>query len=533
MSRTSQLPPAWVPLKIFTLYRLVIALLFTLITELQLEGKVFASISNPSLNPLTHLYLYFGLLALLLSFRHWPSFRIQVIGQVLADILFISLLMHFAGGTSTGLGALLAVSVSASCLLLARTRSLLFAALASLAILGQQSYQYFFQNDNVSFVQAGILGATYFATSALSLVLAKRLQQSEQQASESKTQLSSLMNLNDRIVQHMTSGVLAVDQQGLIKLLNQSAWKSLDLNSLPGPLSRLQDIAPEIASRLQQWQQGQIGNLQLIRQGQKEFNATFSRTSDSNPMLLIFLEDASILAQQAQQLKLAALGRLTASIAHEIRNPLGALSHASQLLQESSLAAEDQHLLDIIQRHCQRMNQIIENVLRLSQRRSSQPTELKLLDWLEHFCQDFTRNLSNTQIQIHVDPEYCSILFDDSQLTQVLTNLCDNGLRYSQKAIGEGRLMLSGGITLESVVPYLDIIDFGEGIAPSQAQNIFEPFFTTESKGTGLGLFIARELCDANQARLEYLPVASGGSCFRITFAPAAAQSVLPIRDEL
>jgi len=239
--------------------------------------------------------------------------------------------------------------------------------------------------------------------------------------------------------------------------------------------------------------------------------------------VLVFLEDTAVLKQQAQQLKMAALARLTASIAHEIRNPLGAISHAAQLLDESSdKDAEETRLLRIIQDQSRRMNIIIENVTQLARRDKVNPVQLQLAPWIGEFIHQFTitgkhppemfQTLGVGNHAVCVDPE---------QLQQVVGNLCQNALRHSPAFSGQALIAFKTGHDKDNR-PFLDTIDWGSGVPPEIVDNIFDPFFTTTPKGTGLGLYIARELCESNGARLEYFPGDKGvGSRFRVTFARA------------
>jgi len=235
------------------------------------------------------------------------------------------------------------------------------------------------------------------------------------------------------------------------------------------------------------------------------------------------------LAQQAQQLKLASLGRLTASIAHEIRNPLGAISHAGQLLAEDEqLGAADQRLTEIIQAHSKRVNTIIENIMQLSRRQPTQPEELELKPWLDGFLHDFGHDnpAGADKIDMSKIPENLFVRFDSSQLQQVISNLCHNGLSHGANQ-GSARVSLQAGISHDNHKPYLDVIDNGPGVASDDLTKLFEPFFTTSAIGTGLGLYIARELCESNQARLDYVPGKDQGACFRITFADTRRQQVV------
>ena len=217
------------------------------------------------------------------------------------------------------------------------------------------------------------------------------------------------------------------------------------------------------------------------------------------------LEKTAQTTQKAQQLKLASLGRLTASIAHEIRNPLGAISHAAQLLNESEqISGADKRLLTIIEQHCHRVNNIIETILQLSRRQKSTPQLINLKDWLDSFIDEF--------IQTPV-----LIRFDTDQLYQVVYNMVNNAFRYSAKN-KHNTIEMMADVDNINQLPYLEIYDLGPGVAEDNQKNLFEPFFTTEKHGTGLGLYLARELCEANQAHLDYIPQPEG-ACFRITFS--------------
>jgi two-component system sensor histidine kinase PilS (NtrC family) len=222
-----------------------------------------------------------------------------------------------------------------------------------------------------------------------------------------------------------------------------------------------------------------------------------------------------------QQSKLAALGRLSASIAHEIRNPVGAMSHAGQLLAESPrIGPDERRLTDIIRNNSERVSTIINNVLQLSRRDPTKPTRLLLGDWLEDFIGEFseTMQVSKAQIGVHEEADDLEVRFDPSHLHQVVWNLCDNAIKY-----GEVRDGISVEIKLSrlnpSTRPLLEIADRGPGIEPQVVDRIFEPFFTSRKGGTGLGLFIARELCQLNRAVLLYEPRDGDGSVFRIVFS--------------
>jgi two-component system sensor histidine kinase PilS (NtrC family) len=239
--------------------------------------------------------------------------------------------------------------------------------------------------------------------------------------------------------------------------------------------------------------------------------------------ILILLEDSEQATERLQQIKLAALGRLTAGIAHEIRNPLAAISHAAQLLQESTNAnASDRRLAQIVHDNVKRANRIITDVLDLARRDRVKPERLTLAPWLEHFTQEFAHNTDRRppEWRQRVEPGSLTVSFDPHQLRQVLWNLCTNACQHGVQPGESPRVELRALLESGRGRPFLEVRDAGPGIPEENIAKLFEPFFTTRAQGTGLGLYLARELCEANRAQLQYLPIAEGGSCFRITFAP-------------
>jgi two-component system sensor histidine kinase PilS (NtrC family) len=241
--------------------------------------------------------------------------------------------------------------------------------------------------------------------------------------------------------------------------------------------------------------------------------------------MLIFLEDTSLLAEKVQQSKLAALGRLSASIAHEIRTPIGAMSHAGQLLAESSaIDPEDRRLTQIIRDNASRVSRIIENVLELSRRGTGQPEILDLVGWLNQFWVEFcaTQQVNATQLRIAVSDEEgqtLTVRADPTQLHQVLSNLCQNALTHGRQDAGTEPVEIRYGRLSSNGRPYVEVVDHGPGIAGEDHERVFEPFFTKAPRGTGLGLFLARELAQSNGATLLHESPAGGGSLFRIVFA--------------
>ncbi|WMS88375.1 two-component system sensor histidine kinase NtrB [Pleionea litopenaei] len=509
-------------LQIYTLYRVIVAISLILLFQF----RATSIITEQSLPGLFHwssiAYLLSGFLFYFLNQTLNDRFRILVELQVFVDIILLTLLMHASGGLTTGLGILMAVSVTTACLLVERTSSIVFAAIATAAVLGEAIYLNLAGISNFdSVTQAGLLGATFFATSLFALLTARRLRQSELEAETTSIDLANMEAMNEKIIQFMKTGVIVINQQLRIQFINTAAWQLLDMpEHVQGQYLKL--VSPELDRIVKHWKQSghAFSSFRHSPTGSKIAIKLTDIDGDKN-QVIIFAEDTTPMRQQAQNLKLASLGRLTASIAHEIRNPLGAMSHAAQLLIESpELTTPDRKLVDMIQSNSIRINAIIENIMQLSQRKISDAQTFKLKPFIDSLVQELNRNSKETlEIFTDVNPTDLEVNFDVSQLRQVVTNLSENGLRYSKEHTGKAQLSLVAGVNFKSQRVFLDVIDRGEGITNEVAQNIFEPFFTTSSKGTGLGLYVSKELCEANQSQLDYIPVPSGGSCFRITFA--------------
>jgi len=447
--------------------------------------------------------------------------------QVLVDVAAITLLTFATGGVQGGLALLLVISVGAGSVLASRRQSLGFAALASLSILAGEIYAHVagWGQGSVHYTQAGLLGATCFAGALLVNRLAERLRQTEALAEQRGIDLANLAQLNETIVQRLEAGVVVVDAEGRVRLANGAAWRMLGMPAGDLAGRPLEAISPELARRHARWRRQPASAPEPLRPGPgEEIDLRFVPLGSGTA---IFLEDAAAVVQRARQMKLAALGRLTASIAHEIRNPLGAISHAAQLLAESpALEKGDRRLADIVVTQCERVNAIVENVLQLSRGGPSRPEALALDTWLADFAEEFRRaaHLDEERLRLRAESGLV-VRADPSQLHQALWNLCQNALEHGRGPDGEPRIEIRAGRLDARGAIALEVCDHGPGIEPEQLERIFEPFYTTRAEGSGLGLYLARELCEVNGARLDYVPNPRGGSCFRISFPPAATEA--------
>jgi two-component system sensor histidine kinase PilS (NtrC family) len=514
--------PDWRALFIFNFYRLTVAIVFVISVSGHFSPSFLGQFDKKLFLVTSLLYSGFAIFCIFSIKKKWLSFNVQVLGQFLLDIFAITLLMHASGGVNSGLGLLFVIAIAGGSLLSEGRIAFFLAAIASLCVLFHVAladiYNWFLYQ---SYTHAGMLGVTFFVTAFLVHTLAHRVRASEALAKQRGDYLRYLAELNAQIVQNIQSGIVVIDIVSRISLFNETARRLLGLEEQPNGRT-LSAVAPELAEQLKNWKnKGQVLS-PLFRPavGEVDVIATFKELKRGDAAtVLIMLEDATLTAQRVQQLKLASLGRLTASIAHEIRNPLGAISHAGQLLAESpELSKEDARLTQIIANNSQRVNTIIENVLQLSRRKEADTECFDLQVYLKTYCDDFLmeQNLNKSDVILHTYHTALMVYFDQQQLYQVLYNLCENGLRYSQ---GSPLLELTASINEESNRPYLEVLDHGKGMTEEVKAQIFEPFFTTESKGTGLGLYITREICEANKASLHLVSSANTGCCFRIYFS--------------
>ncbi|PKO85815.1 MAG: histidine kinase [Betaproteobacteria bacterium HGW-Betaproteobacteria-12] len=502
--------PNWRSFQYFNLYRLVLAGLFLLamLFPHELTARLNLLPSSPML-ALTGGYMVAVIAGLLLSIHWQRRFNFQLSLQMLVDVTVVSLIMLVAGGVGSGLGILLLVSLAAASLVGRGRLVLLYAALATLAVLAIQIYGILtLRFEEASVVQAGFISAGFFATAILARLLGQRVMINEDLARRRGVALDNQIRISQRIVERMQDGVLIVGDEGVVGRHNPVARAMLGLPNEDH--LHLAIVAPMLAKAQAVWVSGGDETVQFAGADGRELQARFERTSSSDKELLIFLEDVSRIKERAQQMKLASLGRLTASIAHEIRNPLSAISHAGELLREERRGEMQERLLRILNDNVVRLDRIVQDVLQLGRQSRAQPEQLALAEFCASFVEHFVaaENLSADVVQL-IAPQPVDICFDRSHLHQILWNLVSNALRHSSRASAAVRLQVVA--VAEAGRVELHVIDDGPGVPDTVREQIFEPFFTTHHQGTGLGLFIARELCAANGATLAIAANAPGG----------------------
>jgi two-component system sensor histidine kinase PilS (NtrC family) len=420
--------------------------------------------------------------------------------------------------------------------LVARGRHAFFhAAVAALAILLEQSWQ-LLRNEasGADFFQTGMLAGSYFVIAGLAFTLARYARGAEQIAEARGVDLANLAQINELVIRDMHDGFVVVDEHGVIRQHNPQS------ETLVGGLDMandraLVDAAPALAKLLSEWREQPDRIFAMLRDArtQRDYQVRFVAIGDpKSAPTVIFIEDASRIRAQAQQMKLVALGRLTASIAHEIRNPLSSINHAAELLHEvSERSPEDQRLLTIIQANAHRLDRMVQEVLYLNRRDRAHPEAIEAKQYLEQFVRDFCANekVAIDVIALKIATMH-RLIFDRSHLDQILWNLVRNARRHGRGLPYSITILLRDAADADNLI--LAISDDGPGVPVDALAHLFEPFFTTDASGTGLGLYIARELAEVNGALLEYAGAQtqwtaedrqSTGACFRLTIKRESA----------
>ncbi len=517
---------AWRVLGLLNLFRLlvpiVLGLVFIAASQPHLVGDAFPDLFRTACA--SYFIAGVGLIALLKHRKRvsaWHGYAAALI-----DTVLLALIVYSSGGAESGLGILLVIPVGALSLLVDTRGALIAAAASGLALLTQQAaLSLEGVSGTLGFTQAGYYGAVLFLVAVGAAFMSRRLQETEAVIRQRDIDVANLAELSEYIVQHLRESIVVVDSEDRIRLINESAGQLLGPDARAGAI--LGEISPRLLYHLESWRRHTQGTALsaafVAADGSREIQAHFAALGRDQPAPVIaFLEDQSHLAERVQQAKLAALGRLSASIAHEIRNPVGAMSHAAQLLAEApQLGADEKRLAQIITTNGERVSTIIANVLQLSTRDSTRPERMYVGEWLAHFLEEFRATLQLDAHRIRAvlpDPDI-EVRVDPTHLRQITWNLCENAIRHSAEMATSPPVDILVARLSATARPFLEVADRGPGIPESATERIFEPFFTGRRGGTGLGLFIARELAQCNGALLLYEPRAGGGSLFRVVFA--------------
>lgn len=504
----------WRSLHYFNIYRLLVAALFGLASVFMIANPPFASPTDNWGNWLVRLYLLLALFFYFLLPRWRLSFNALLTFEVMADIFILTLLMYLSGGNRSGFSYMLLVVLAGAGLVGQGRLTLFYAAMASVAVLVEQGFHLLREgSDLADFTSTGVICMGFFGTAISAHLLSKRVVASENLARQRGEALATQVRINEQVIRDMQDGVLVVNREGHVLQHNPRAAELCGMeNAGKGALT---DFFPELAEHFDQWRDG-AGEAQgvLLSPNNLPLHVRYLPAGDGANSLL-FIEDADQLQAQARQIKLAALGRLTANMAHEIRNPLAAISHAAELMKEETESPVNDRLLRIIGENTGRLNRMVTDVLELGRRDKTWAETIDLKPFLMSFAEEQAlTDPQQTAVLLVSCDEGATLLFDRGHLTRVLSNLVGNALRYCSGKPASVRIQSQRAAFGQQTILWVE--DDGPGIGAELRAQVFEPFFTTRSNGTGLGLYIARELCDANGANLVLLERESG-TCFRMT----------------
>lgn len=452
-----------------------------------------------------------------------PAFEAQLVRHVIVDILCIGAIMQVSGSGPAGPGLLLIVSMAAVGMLQQRRRIFFWAALAALVVLAQQLWVVFTGGAGLeTLARGGLLAASFFGVAILAHIQASGVQMASRLAREKSLQMEHMARINARMIQELPYAVMAVDGNGEVLQYNARVESLLGTRFFPH--CNLRQCAPRLAELWSRWRWQQTIQSHPFQSG-PDGRRIIPRFIELEPTrqqgAVVVLEDMTDLEAQAQRMKLASLGMLTANLAHEIRNPLSAIRHAAGLLGEEKGDELTTRLTRIINDNVARLNGLVEDVLALNRRDRMQRSNLALAELVPRFVTHFAQRegVPEDVIRTHVggDPHLC---MDEAHLEQILWNLLRNAWRYCTRQPGSIRVRISD---LGQQVD-IDIINDGPPIPAETKTRLFEPFYTTSKQGTGLGLHIARELAEANGARLRYVDVPDG-AMFRLSGPGADAMT--------
>jgi len=508
----------------YTLYRLLEASMLVLV----LFGPVADMIGPPRHELLARAvaisYLFIG--SLLFLFGRRGDLRGNALAGIATDLFFGLLAIHALPAAGAGIALMLIFNVGAAALLLRARFGLGAAALASVGIIVEHVWSAVLDDSTRMLAEPIMFAIGYLAIATLTSILGRQMRASYDLAEQRGVETAHLTEVNELIIRRLRTGVLLVDGHNRVRLANEAA--TLLLGDAGDGHRDLAVALPELARRLTAWRHdGKADETPLqIAPDQPEVVPRFTRLLAGSDQTLVFLDDTSLVSRKAESMTLATLGRFSASLAHEIRNPLAAINYAVQLLEESDdIPTADRRLLEIIRQQGVRMNGIVENVLGLARREPAKPEYVELVALTRYFVDEYRAGhpLEDDTLRATASRPQIATLADPRQLHQILTVLVHNALTYGRLPGEPARVTLHVQVDLHSQ-PTIDVIDRGPGIPERVAQQLFRPFFTTSGHGTGLGLYIARELCRANQASLDFVPLPAGGSCFRVRLSAAAVR---------
>ncbi|MBS97278.1 MAG: hypothetical protein CMI01_01185 [Oceanospirillaceae bacterium] len=510
----------WQALNLFNLYRVALSGFLVLLSSNVYTPTGFNPWAPNLFSICALVYFALSLISGLSIQRREAPRQLLFRVQILIDLVLLCLLSFAIGNPTDPFGYLLVIPVAFSGYWQPGRMTQFYSALAILGLLTVVALHAWFGAQGYSALHLGALGAVLLAIGLISGLVGSKVAESQSLARERELDLDTVTELNARVVRHMEDGMLVIDNAGYLVLMNPSAARMMDLpENLRLPVD-INQLLPRLQQQLNSWRTT-ADTAPVLMGGISIQFAAMGR--GRHQKILVLLEDKEVQSQALQKEKLAALGRLTASLAHEIRNPLGAISQSAQLLAEApALGAEDRQLLTIIQGQSRRLNTLVEDILKLSRQRTAHEVDISLADWLGMLVDEWRRTWPDLaqclELSIAAECRQLSVTCDPGQVRQIITILLENAQRHGVVEGQRLELEIYVGRLDYNAAPYIEVKDNGPGIPSERQGEIFEPFFTTHGSGTGLGLFLAQELASANHCTLRYSDNPEGGSCFRLNF---------------
>jgi len=377
-------------------------------------------------------------------------------------------------------------------------------------------------NTSALFSQAALTGAGCFAISLVARQMVTRLASVELKAQRNQLAATVQRQVNELIIDTLGEGVLVVDAQHQVRSANPAAQKllsppksalsaPLDLTTAPVWQGLRELIDTTFATQLAQQQDI---SLQHPGQGARLMSARTQLTAQLNPdakgMCVVFLQDQRELQARIRNEKFASMGRMSAAVAHEIRNPLAAIVQANALLSEDVSDPGQQQLTRLVQQNALRLEKTVHDILHIAQRNNAshvvQAESIDLAQALQRICRDWQTQVANTSdIAVQVPTSAVWVWFDAEHLRRILVNLLDNAQRYASADPEPIQISLhSYPDAADASRVCLRVWSDGAPLDPSVKQHLFEPFFSSESRSSGLGLYICRELCESHGASMAY-----------------------------
>lgn len=528
---------------IYGVYRFIISS-FLLMGHTILGKSVIKSEPVPLEHFALGLYMVVALVLLLVFFVFSKKSGFQLFVGFILDVIFLTGFALYSKISDFQIILLHMVVIAASYMLLSLSRATFITLFSILSVLFQQLYYFFFdttiiEKSLLSLSDSLLLSASLMAVGFLSWSISQRLAKTEQAVINHANEVEKLNIINQSVVKNMVNGIMVLDSERNIIMINAAAQHLLSLPSdedacgTPAKILDLSRIIIKEHPDLIAWYRNVPSHEQdefiydleptkHIIQPDQSYVTDRLRIS-SKPMLeygqILIIENLSREQSHAQQLKLASLGQLSASIAHEIRNPLAAISSASQLLMEDTDDDdENAEFYEIIYQQTKRVNTIISDVLSLSRQEIPDQSKIDAPTWLRQFV---TNHYPTASVAITGDVEgKLAFYFDTDHLEQVMTNLMNNALRHTVPQDNGDEVEIR--LTKTETGVFIDVLDYGAGVKDEDIPSLFHPFFTTSKTGTGLGLYLSQSFSEANRAKILYLHD-KGRSCFRLIASSVSA----------